>query len=398
MAKNIYEALGFKPSSGAIYPDAVIQQASAIFASLPDKLSSLKALAISKAVFEETYAISTAEYSELTEKEAESVFLTPETEARLKKYQDDEVLTDRQKYERLEFENIESVENNISPFGFKDITVGFIKKLHYDLTIGLDRYTKTVGVSKYHSGSLRQSNSTKIGKIRPITPPDHKRIMEFLKLLLKEFSNRKQIGLKDILEFHVLFYTIHPFQNGNKRVVRLLESMLLHHYGYGAERTLSLAAYYDIKKDDSHFFLLHGLRKKEVTPFVNFALRGYLLSGHAMFSYTSDLILKQFTDNFRQFTELTVKETKRPDYKAALRSIVSLEGLFTHGDFVADMKKRGYTLGVSQMILKDLRDKGILAHQDGRYFIHRMDGLQEVMEKLLKLFFEYGISVGELDR
>ena len=278
------------------------------------------------------------------------------------------------------------------------MNVGYIKKLHYDLTIGLDSYTKEVGVSKYHPGQFRASNRTKIGKIRPITPPDYKKILRLLKFLIKEFAGRKQIGLKDIVEFHILFYAIHPFQNGNKRVVRLLESMLLHHYGYGAERMLSLAAHYGIKKDDSHFFLLQSLRKKDATFFANFALRGYLLSGHSMFNHIQELLLDMFKNNFRHFAELTIKESRRADYKATLNSILNLKGLFSHGDFVTAMKKRGYTLGVSQTILKDLKDKGILDHANGQYFIHRMDGMRVAMEKLLKFFFEFGISVDELNQ
>lgn len=96
--------------------------------------------------------------------------------------------------------------------------------------------------------------------------------------------------------------------------------------------------------------------------------------------------------------DLTISESRYSDYKAALNSVLLLKGLFSHGDFVTAMKKRGYTLGVSQTILKELKDKGVLDHANGQYFIHKMDGMQEATEKLLKFFFEYGISVDELNK
>ena len=43
-----------------------------------------------------------------------------------------------------------------------------------------------------------------------------------IKALLKEYNSKSKITLVDILDFHVRFESIHPFQDGNGRVGRLI--------------------------------------------------------------------------------------------------------------------------------------------------------------------------------
>lgn len=52
------------------------------------------------------------------------------------------------------------------------------------------------------------------------TPPEH--VPVEIKHLLDWYNSIKQKNLKDILEFHVRFEKIHPFQDGNGRVGRLI--------------------------------------------------------------------------------------------------------------------------------------------------------------------------------
>ena len=43
-----------------------------------------------------------------------------------------------------------------------------------------------------------------------------------IKALLKEYNSKLKITFDDILDFHVRFESIHPFQDGNGRVGRLI--------------------------------------------------------------------------------------------------------------------------------------------------------------------------------
>ena len=43
-----------------------------------------------------------------------------------------------------------------------------------------------------------------------------------MKALLKDYNGKREKTLEDILDFHVQFERIHPFQDGNGRVGRLI--------------------------------------------------------------------------------------------------------------------------------------------------------------------------------
>lgn len=90
----------------------------------------------------------------------------------------------------------------------------FIKQLHLILKTGTSDYRKDwfmVGDYKKFPNEVGGKNTT--------LPED---VSTEMKKLLKNYNSKEEITLNDIIEFHVDFENIHPFQDGNGRVGRLI--------------------------------------------------------------------------------------------------------------------------------------------------------------------------------
>ncbi|MGI6782275.1 MAG: Fic family protein [Acholeplasmataceae bacterium] len=95
-----------------------------------------------------------------------------------------------------------------------EITEGFIKKLHMILKNGTTDSRK----SWFFVGNYKKLPN-EVGGDETTKPED---VQKEIKLLLGWYNNKKNITFKDIIEFHYRFERIHPFQDGNGRVGRLI--------------------------------------------------------------------------------------------------------------------------------------------------------------------------------
>ena len=94
------------------------------------------------------------------------------------------------------------------------LTESFIKQLHFILKSGTTDSQKSwlkVGDYKMLENEVGGSDTTKPAEVAGA-----------IKALLKEYNSKSKITLEDILDFHVRFEAIHPFQDGNGRVGRLI--------------------------------------------------------------------------------------------------------------------------------------------------------------------------------
>ncbi len=94
------------------------------------------------------------------------------------------------------------------------LTEAYIKHLHYILKSGTsDERKKWFRVGDYK----RLPNE--VGGNDTSLPEN---VHHDIKALLKEYNTKKHPSLEDIIDFHQRFETIHPFQDGNGRVGRLI--------------------------------------------------------------------------------------------------------------------------------------------------------------------------------
>lgn len=96
----------------------------------------------------------------------------------------------------------------------EDLTEGIIKKFHLILKTNTSDSRKswfTVGGYKKRPNIVGDT---------PTTPPG--KVQDEIQQLIDDYQRKNKIAFEDIVEFHYRFEKIHPFQDGNGRVGRLI--------------------------------------------------------------------------------------------------------------------------------------------------------------------------------
>ena len=94
------------------------------------------------------------------------------------------------------------------------LSESFIKQLHLILKSGTTDSQK----SWFRVGDYKMLEN-EVGGTETSKPAE---VSSEIKALLKEYNSKQKITFDDILDFHVRFENIHPFQDGNGRVGRLI--------------------------------------------------------------------------------------------------------------------------------------------------------------------------------
>lgn len=94
------------------------------------------------------------------------------------------------------------------------LTESFIKHLHLLLKLG----TSDASRDWFNVGDYKKLPN-EVGGMETALPED---VADAMKLLLNRYNSLKSVTFEDILDFHYKFESIHPFQDGNGRVGRLI--------------------------------------------------------------------------------------------------------------------------------------------------------------------------------
>ena len=116
----------------------------------------------------------------------------------------------------IKTDDILEAKNHFRAFDFildsahKDLSIDYLKELHFILKNNCSNIATI--------GDFKQKQNF-VGDIKT-TPP--KMVEKEILNLLKSYNNKSQKSFNDIVDFHFEFETIHPFEDGNGRVGRLI--------------------------------------------------------------------------------------------------------------------------------------------------------------------------------
>ena len=126
------------------------------------------------------------------------------------------------------------------------LTEKFIKELHRTLKSGTSDSRKDwFAVGDY------KKLPNEVGGMETVQPEE---VAKKMKALLREYNAKSEKNFDDILDFHVKFERIHPFQDGNGRVGRLImfkECLKYHIVPFIIEEDFKLFYYRGLKEWDN---------------------------------------------------------------------------------------------------------------------------------------------------
>src|SRR3989339_211625 len=273
----------------------------------PDLSKSL----ISKNELFVSFAISKAENSLLTLTEAQEVhnllLSNPEYDFIGNKLKNKVRLTQKD-HDKLEFFNIAKTFRllNQSIFDITKLNREFILDVHKRLTIGMDIFTEYLtDFTPYKPGRWRDNNLIEVGSF---VPAPHDQIIEGVdELVLWLKNNRNPMG---VAVFHSAMYALHPFNNGNKRVCRILEHILMRSVGLNSRNLYSESYYYHTEKARYYKYLFYALEHLNFNHFVSFVMEAMSVSIVSVLKTAIEVERLKFLD--KQDLDLSVKSIVKP--------------------------------------------------------------------------------------
>ena len=273
--------------------------------------------------------------------------------------------------EVVNLKNIYDVIKDMPPISSqKKLSEELIKSLHHDITDGIEHEHNVPGDYR--------NNLVKVGDVAHggvYTPP---KILEDIKSLMTDFiswvNGGELLGVLPPVRAALVHYhlgLIHPFADGNGRTARFVEAMILHNAGYKFTPK-PLANFYQRNIDDYFWAFSNARKDKEhdVTPFVEFVLKGLIESLNEVKGRITYFIRKFTVHNYYDFLVNGRKITKRQHDLLLLLlddgRIFKLPDLFSGPPF--SLLYNGVTERTARRDLKRLLDGELLKKGEGNAY------------------------------
>ncbi len=268
-----------------------------------------------------------------------------------------------------EIQNIEKamayIEENINDM---PISAMLIRELHQLTVDGLSH--KKEGAA--HPGQFRQQN-VRIGGATHI-PPDYIRVPELMQELM-DFINTKDAPKYDLLKIaiaHHRFVWIHPFENGNGRVVRLFTYALLLKFVFKSrERIINPTAVFCSNRDDYYSYLSKADSDDEggMLQWVEYMLRGLKVELEKIDKLSNSAILRERI-LMPALSDALSRKFITPDSYAVLCTVVNaVNSTIQSGDLVKAFPSKSPS-DRSRLIKNLIKDRMLAPVHDGarRYY------------------------------
>ena len=234
--------------------------------------------------------------------------------------------------------------------GYK-ISLSFVRQLHQSLLGGVRGADRT-------PGEFRKTQ-VHIGSTRRFIPPPPLEVVRCLNEFETYFNLESKIDpLVRCFMLHYQFETIHPFNDGNGRVGRLLLSLMIYKWCGLQSPWLYLSAYFERYKDEYINNLFNVSAKNNWADWINFCLR-------ATTAQSVDSILR--IDQLVNLRQDYHDRSKHLSGASRLHPII--EDLFAQPLIAVSNLTRIYkvTYPTASSDIKRLEELGILSELPGRY-------------------------------
>ena len=188
------------------------------------------------------------------------------------------------------------------------LTTELIKNIHRTIVTGCDDDHCAPGITR------RAAQNVTFGTPRHRGVPGGKQCVETLNRLVEEVRStfRGHDALVQAIAVHYHFAAMHPFQDGNGRMARALEALMMQRASLKDVLFVPMSNYYHDNKD-TYLGTLAKVRRQghDLTSFLNFGLRGVETQVSRLADALSRAVRKELFRNFMAELFVRLESTRK---------------------------------------------------------------------------------------